>query len=483
MKKSTWIILLVAVVLAIIYFLTRQDKISVGIKRLELPTFEAAKVDAIEVIGKDKIHLKKEGEVWKLKLGEGDQGHLVDANQAHVRELLDAAGKIESAFYVTEDPEKQAELNVSGEKATTVMLEVNKKPVWSIILGKSNPDASRYARLPDSNNIYAVRGSFYSLIRNSVNDWREKNFWQTSEPDVVSLSVDRPTKSSFTLLKDEQGNWKISQATPAPTSFRPDSIAIASLVRSIMNLRAAGYVDEKKELSAPLVILEAKTKDGKGEVLEVFAGDDNHYWARKKDAEQIYELNKSNFDRINKPIQELRDLSLMNFDKDAIVKVKLAAKGGTVMVQKNNGTWELLEPKKLPSKFEFAPERTEELLNTLVQLRGDRLADLNKDRPLNPNWQKAWLIELTDGKDKTIHFYADALKANPQEYLAKGNIDQEIYVVKNPRIKLWTEGLVAFKKEDFVLPPIDENTKGFESLPVEVQRKLLESTRKKQEAK
>ncbi|HXW60353.1 MAG TPA: DUF4340 domain-containing protein, partial [Myxococcota bacterium] len=418
MKKSTWIILGVAVVLAIIYFFTKQNKISVGIKRLELPTFEAAKIDAIDVIGKDKIHLEKVGEVWKLKLGEGDQAHLVDANQAHVRELLTAAGKIESAFYVTEDPEKQAELNVSGEKATTVTLEADKKPVWSLILGKSNADSSRYARLPDNNNIYAVRGSFYSITRNGLNDWREKNFWQTSEPDVVSLSVDRPSKSSFTLLKDEQGNWKISEATPAlASSFRPDTVALASFVRSILNQRAAGYVDQKKELAAPLVIIEAKTKEGKAEVLEVFAGDDNYYWAKKKDGEQIYELNKSNFDRINKPVQELRDLSLMNFDKDAIVKVKLAAKDGAVIVQKNNGAWELLEPKKLPSKFEFAPERTEELLNTLVQLRGDRLADLNNDKPLNPNWQKAWLIELTDDKGNIIHFYAGALKANALEFL------------------------------------------------------------------
>jgi hypothetical protein len=40
-------------------------------------------------------------------------------------------------------------------------------------------------------------------------------------------------------------------------------------------------------------------------------------------------------------------------------------------------------------------------------------------------------------------------------------------------------GLDAFKAEEFELPPIDERTKGFESLPVEVQRQILDATKKK----
>ena len=82
----------------------------------------------------------------------------------------------------------------------------------------------------------------------------------------------------------------------------------------------------------------------------------------------------------------------------------------------------------------------------------------------------------TDKGDK-IHFYVGKNKANASEYLAKGNVDEEVYIIKGSRIASLESGLTAFKKEHFELPPIDENTEGFESLPVDVQRKLLDATK------
>lgn len=481
MKKSTWIILGIAVVLGIIYYFTKQDKISVGIKRLELPSFESAKVDAIEVIGRDKIRLKKEGDSWKMLIGEKEEARLVDVNQAYVKEMLDAVQKMESAYYVTDASEKQEELGVKGDKATSVTLKASEKPLWSLILGKSNPDGSRFARVPEDNTVYAVRGSFFALTRNGQNDWREKNFWHVTDPDIISFSVERPTKGAFTLEKKEDGDFKIAKVEPAlGASFRPDFSALASLVRANLNLRANGFVDQKKELSTPIMILSAKSKDGKEEVLEIFAGDEHNYWARIKGAEQVYELSKNNFDRINKPLSEFRDMSIMSFDKDATTKLKLRAKSGLVIAEKTDGKWQLIEPKKVPSKFEFDPARVEEILNGAAGLRGERLAQAS-DKPEDAKWQKDWLLELSDDKGNTMHLYATKVKGDSMESLVQGNIDQTVYVVKNPRLLSWAKGLDAFKKEEFVLPPIDENTKGFESLPVDVQRKLLESIQQKKE--
>lgn len=484
MKKSTWIILAIVVVLGVVYYLTKKDHISVGVKRLELPSFDRAKVDTIEVTGHGNVLLKKTGDKWQLQIGEGAGSRLVDANQSYVEEMLDAAAKVGHSHYVSENAEKHEELGLGKEKATTVILKANDTPVWSLMLGKNNPDSTRYARRPDDNNVYAVRGSFFALTRNNVNDWREKDFWHLEEPQVVSFGVQNQNKGTFNLTKDEEGHWKIAKAEPPLSpSFRPNPNALASLVRSNLNLRASGFVDDKKDLPAPLVVVTANTKDGKEQIIEIFPGNEHHYWARKKGADQIFEIAKSNFDRINKPLSELRDYSVMNIDKKAIVKLKLASKKGAVVVEKTNNEWHLVEPKKLPAQFEFDPKRSDEIISLVAELEGNRLADLSKDKPFDQDFQKSWLLELTDDQGKLVHLYATRSKQNAEEHLVKGNVDQEIYVVKNPRLSHLAKGLEAFKKEEFVLPPIDENTKGFESLPVDIQRKLLESTKQKKQGK
>lgn len=475
MKKSTWIILAIAAALGLVYAVTKKDKISVGVKRLELPTFETAKIDTIEIMGRDKILLKKEKDQWKLQIGEGEKVRLVDANKAFVDQMLDAAAKVSHSYYVTENAEKHEELGLKGDKATSVTLKASGAPVWALILGKNGTDSSRYARVPENNSVYAVRGSFFALTRNNLNDWRERNFWQLDEPQVVSLSVERPHKGKFTLTKDEQEVWKIAESEPALSpSFRVDANALASFVRSQLNFRASGFIDDNKQLSAPMAVITAKSKDGKSEVVEIYAGDENNYWAKSGSHDQIFTLLKNNFDRINKPLDELRELSIMSFDKNAIVAIKLAHAKLPVLLKKSEGAWEIIEPKKLSAKFAFDPASVDSLLSFVADLRAHRLAQA-KDKPTEPNWQKVPLLEMTDDSGKVFKLYASKSKQDASEYMVRGNIDSEIYLVKNPQLKTLQKGLEAFKKEEFVLPPSHQNIQGFESLPIDVQRKLLES--------
>jgi ABC-type microcin C transport system permease subunit YejE len=133
---------------------------------------------------------------------------------------------------------------------------------------------------------------------------------------------------------------------------------------------------------------------------------------------------------------------------------------------------------KLPEKFEFDPNAVDDVLTLLSGLNAERIAG-SKDTPVTADWQKTWLVELTSDKDEKIHVFATKTKANKEEFLVRGNIDSNVYIVKALRLSSLNAGVNAFKKEEFDLPPIDENTKGFESLPVDIQRKLLNVTKEK----
>lgn len=479
MKKSTWIILIIVVALGLTYYFTKQDKVSVGVKRLSFKSFDASKVDNIDINGHYKVVLKKDKDTWKLQIKDGDQTRQVDASKAHVEEMLEAALKVSHAYYVSESTNKHEELGVLGDKATTITLQSQGAPVWALILGNNSSDGTRFARIPEDNSVYAVRGSFFSLLRNNINDWRDKSLWNLKEADVVSFNVERSQKSTFALSKAEkEGPWKIANSTPAlPNSFRVDENALASFVRSNLNIRASGFIDENKALSAPIMYMTAKASDNKEEGLEIYSGDEHNYWIKRKDQEQIYLVGKNNFDRINKSIDQFRSLSVMNFDKNSIVRLKLAHNKSPAVLLKTNNVWALNEPKKLPDRFEFDSNTVDALVNAMANLHGERIAEPLKDKAEYANWQKSSFLEMSDAAGKTIHFYASKIKSKPFEYLVLGNIDNEIYVVKGQRLNILEKGLLAFNKEEVIIPPAGDKAHGLESLPPEIRQKVLEAAK------
>lgn len=479
MKKSTWIVLAIAVALGLIYILTKDKKVSVGIKRIDLPAFDSSKIDDIEILGSERAHLKKEDGIWKIEIGAKDDSRFVEADQEAVKEMLNSASKVENSYFVTSNLEKEEEFGIKGDMATTITLKSNNTVLWSLVLGKGNVDGSRYARVPDKSGIYAVKGSFYPLTRNGVSDWRPKNIWLIGEPDLVEFRVEHPGKNELLLKKDEEGVWKVADTKPVlPSTFRADKLLLANYVRSLVNQHATGFVDEKIELSSPVAIFKAKIKNGNEKILEVFSNDEKTYLARLQGNEQIFKLSKSNFDRLDRPVLALRDLSILSFNKEDISMIKLRTKTGFVTAEKTNGAWTLVDQKTLPKGFEFDPERAIAIVNDLSTLVGERLAEQSKDQPQDSNWQKNWFIKLSDDKGHAVDIYVGRIKGQDREFLVRGNIDNEVYVVNNPLLSSLLKGILAFKKEEYLMPPAHENAQGFDSLPADLQRKLLEMRKK-----
>jgi hypothetical protein len=77
MKKSSLIVIGLVVVLGLIYWMRREDQVSVGVKKLSLPTFAIEQVDRIDIHGKEKIKLLKVGEDWMLDVSKDDKQKLV----------------------------------------------------------------------------------------------------------------------------------------------------------------------------------------------------------------------------------------------------------------------------------------------------------------------------------------------------------------------------------------------------------------------
>lgn len=478
MKKNTWIIVGLVVVLGLIYFFTKQDKVSVGIKHLQLAKFDQAQVDRIEISGKNKATLVKDKDVWMLEMGEGDKKRLVSADPAHVTAMLNAASELKPSYYVTELTDKQKELGLDAEAATAIMLKSGEKILWALNFGNNASNGGRYAKLPDNNDIYVVKAQFWQLIRNNAVDWRDRSIVAVNDADVRAFKLETSAHTFNLVKKDENDEWSFAPDQALPPSFRVNKSALAGIVKAAASLRASGFIDEEKPLVEALATISITDKDKKELSFKVYAGENDKFLVVIGGKSQIFEIQKSNFDRINRNLEDLRDLTIMNFDPKDIVKLSVADKTGRVIIEKKEEKWHIIEPKTLPKGFEFDEKSPDDIVSITHALSGLRLADAKKDHAISAQWRDRPLVELTDSKGASYKVFAGKGKTKG-EYLVKGNADENIYVVSEGKLSALTTGIETFKKIEYDLPPIDEQTKGFEGLPVEVQRQLLDAAKKK----
>lgn len=477
MKKSTWIVLALAVILGLVYWVTKEKEVSVGIKQISLPSFVHETIDRIEIDGKGALRLEKSDDQWFVI----KDAKKLPADAVNVKGILDAASEIRGSHYVTNLKEKSSELGFVEPDMTTVRLFSKDAQVWELVLGNAAGGQGRYAKsTAQQDDIYVVRGSFWGLTRNSADDFRDRTVWSLSEAEAKEVRIIKPSAPALKFVKAEgQDEWSLADGENVlPPGFRIDKAAVQALVKSVFTLSASGFVDEIKDLSSPALSLAVVMSDKEHKV-DFYNGAENNFFVKRDGVEQIFSLPKYSYDRFNKSIDELRDLSIVRFDKNTINSIVIKLAKSKVELTKKENLWSIVEPKTLPKDFEFDSTTVEDALTRLSTLSAERVARAGKDLPVQADWQKNWVVELTDDKGEKIHLYTTKNKANKDENLVKGNIDQEIYVIKSMRISNLISGIDAFKKEDFELPPIDERTKGFDTLPVDIQRKLIDATKNK----
>ncbi len=279
MKKSTWIILGLVVVLGLIYLLTREDHVSVGVKRLKLPAFALDKADRIEIKSKDDVIMLQQKDKWVLGILKDSDERLVKADQSNVTSMLDAALLIRHSHYVTNMKEKLQELGLTGDEATTIKISSGADVVWGLVLGKVAAGSGRYAKLPEDDDVYVVKGSFWQLTRNGLTDWRDREIMPLKEGEITSFKLfARGYEPYLSLVKEKDSDaWKFdSSQKNLPKAFRVDKDALSNLVRSALNLKASGFVDEQKELKT-LVAKIVVHDDKKKSEIQFYASSDENY--------------------------------------------------------------------------------------------------------------------------------------------------------------------------------------------------------------
>jgi hypothetical protein len=493
MKKGTAIVIGIFAALLIAFFATRERQVSVGVRKLELPIVERDRVTAVEITGPKPAILKKEGAAWMVAdPKKPDQKHLADEIQ--VNSMLDAYKEIKVGDFVTENAEKQAELEVDDAKGTGVKLVRDGEAPVQIVLGKSTKNGGVYLRQGNDKSIFAAQGRFQYLVRKDAGAWRKRVIFSLKPEDFSEVTVHPKGEPPYTL-KAEGSAWQLKGELPK--GFRLDPSALQGLVQQLATLRTQDFndspgTDESLGISGDHSWVEAQLKDGKH--IAVHLGNEPEAKpngmkgpvpAKVEGDPQVYLFASYTAANITRKFNDMRDLSLLSFDPQKVTRIAIQTPGKKTVLAKSGDTWKVIEPKKLPTGFEFDPNQVQNQLQMLRATKGSRLIGQSPSPSESGLARPTTTVELNveGGPTQSLKFGKEVVagKDKGKEVYVKGSADALTYAVYDGVRSRLDSGVEMFKKAP---PPPNMGgaggMRGLESLPPDIRKKIEAQIRSQQ---
>jgi hypothetical protein len=489
MSRNAWISVAIFVVLLALVFITREDKVSVGMRALWLPKIEQTAIKRIEVTGKHKALLEKSGESWTVADPEKpDAKFAVDPTM--IEAALSAFAELDSGSFVTGRPEKHDELEISDDKGLRVRVAQESGPSLDAVFGRMAKGGGNYLRLFGTDEVFLGKGRFASTVSKDAKSWRKRKLVSAKVEELASIDVTPVTGEPYTIESFEEGEgdtkktgWRLQAGTALPEGFLIDEALIKRVATSVANLRAAEFADDgAKGLGGTPTAGKVVAKTKAGQTIAISFGDEDDKKRRytKIDGdEQVYLVSSFSVVNLTKPKLELRDLTLARFDPAGVERVQVKGEKDTVVVEKKDGAWTLVSPSPAPAGYEFDGSTVEAKLSALARVKGQkRFESAPPESGLNKPGVVVTLT-LAGGAQKRIAF-GDAVPKKEgetgNEVFVQGTEESVPYAVGKWQRDRYAKPLDLFKK---VAPPPGPpgggagGIPGMENLPPDVRAKLM----------
>jgi hypothetical protein len=270
MKKSSLIAVGVFLLLLVVVLATREQKVSVGIRRLEPPPVAKDKVTTVEISGNKTAHLVKDGDNWFASDPQKSPARFPTDDTA-VKGLLDAIPDFKGEDFVTDKKDRHADLEVDEKNGLRVKLKTGSAVALDVVFGKYATSGGYYVRLPGKDEVYATKSRLATAARKDLAGWRKRTFINAKPEEISSLTVKFTDNDTYTVEQDaEKKVWALKDGTATPAGFRFDAEAAGRLASSLTSIRATEFLDDPAKIPAEMLgldgphdVVEAVTRDGR----------------------------------------------------------------------------------------------------------------------------------------------------------------------------------------------------------------------------
>jgi hypothetical protein len=281
---------------------TTFDKATFALRDKTILSFDRAKVDSLEIVGKDqRLAFAKAGDGWRLTSpvdARADQGQVEGAigslQTLAMKSIAEPnAAEKDYAKYGLDKPDLTATVGAGSARAT-------------IVIGKADESGFQYARDASRPMIVTIDPALVNALRNSADSFRPKDVFEFRSFTATRLEITRGTTTvAFEKVagKDGASTWK--RLNPAKDV---DASAVDSLLSSLSGLSVAGWVDAKAKTGAeaPVATVAAKYEDGKKEERVVFGKVGAEMFAMRPGEPGAAKVDAAKFDEAMKALEAIK---------------------------------------------------------------------------------------------------------------------------------------------------------------------------------
>jgi hypothetical protein len=478
MSKTTLVILAAFGLLLAGVLVTTRGKPERGITRISFAHVDPETVTRVVTSGKNAVELEKAGERWRVKNGKR-------ADAAAVERLLETISQVASSDVVTRNAERFPELGVDGENGTPVRVFAGEDEVASFTVGKTARGGS-HVLVGDA--VYAVKGVDGGLFSRPESAWIEKKLFGIKAEDVIRVEIRRKDAAAYALVKkDEQ--WALEDPSLLPDGFRFDENAARTLAQAAVNVRAKDVLDgdpgvETTGLDESADSLSLIETGGRTLSLRLGdAGEGGAVYAKAEGWDEVVTLQESTARQLLKAAVELRDLGLMDFDPDEVSRLELKEGKRRLVFANDEGTWRVESATEdVPDGFVLSEPKVRGRLGALKAIRGLALAQAPERTGLGKPSASATVV-LRDGRSATLDFGNETTHEEREALFARGNADENVYLVAKPTRDALLRGLDSFRQSEEPPGLGKLDPASLSNLPPEVRQALekkIEEERRKQ---
>jgi len=346
MKKSTFIVVLIAVALGLfIYFYGSGPAPKKGAPGAETTAFKVAPGAISNITLEHKgetVVLTKQKSSWQIVkpvATRADQG-TVDGIADDLSDL-----QIQRSFV------PEGDLSKYGLASPVAQIEFQdtKGAEHTIQLGDADfSGGAVYAVVdhPSPEKVALVSSSLLTDATKSLNDLRDRSLLDLNGSSLTAVTIHNP--SGTIALQKIKSHWQIT----SPEKTRADSEAVDSITNSLSNSKFNSVVNETETaaslsrygLTHPSITVEAVAKNGQQFHLLLSKRGANYY-GRDTQRPMIFTVDSAIYDSFDKKFFDLRDKDILHFDSTNLATVTVHNAYGTIeCAQGKVDEWTMVQP-------------------------------------------------------------------------------------------------------------------------------------------
>jgi hypothetical protein len=308
--------------------------------------------DVEEVIFKrkqDTVHLKREEDGWVLLSpvrAKGDRGPVTDivANLVTVkvdREIDSSPAKL--ADFGLDPPATEVTVKVKGKAEPLVLLVGEKNPTGAWV----------YAKQKDKPAVFLLSEFTLRDATKPVSDFRDKTLLAFNRRDVTQLEIIHRGQQLSAQRAEGPTRWN----TVKPRALRADWDRLSDFMDKLQFTKVKEFVTEAPHSLAPYGLVQPtrvtvwtgteKDRVSKTLLLGKLDPVKKGVYAMRPGEPGVFLVGEEIWTMLPKSVDDLRDKTVLEYDREKVAKLELESPKGKVMLAKESEKWQITEPERL----------------------------------------------------------------------------------------------------------------------------------------